>query len=90
MRGAGAVIEVQGVTVGHGCGVAEADGLGDGLGVTSAGIGDGLDELVPDGDGDSEAIDGRGIGEPRPWIARAMLPAARMRMEAGIAQRRGC
>jgi hypothetical protein len=90
IRGAGAVVDVQGRAVGHNGGVGDADGLG----VTSLGVGDGLGDVVSDGngdgDGDSAAIDGRGGDERRPWMARAMLPAPRMRMEAGIAQRRGC
>jgi hypothetical protein len=86
IRGAGAVVEVQGVAVGHGCGVEEADALG----VTSLGVCDGLDDAVSDGDGDSEAIDGRGAGERRRWIARPIVPDVRMKMETGMAQRRGC
>jgi hypothetical protein len=64
IRGAGAVVDFQGVTVGHGTGVGE----GDGLGVTTMGVCDGLDDGEADGggdgDGDSEAIDGRGLGDP--------------------------
>jgi hypothetical protein len=85
-------VDVQGRAVGHIGGVGDADGLG----VISLGVGAGLGGVVSDGDGggdgdgDSAAIDGRGGDERRPWMARATLPAARMRMEAGIAQRRGC
>jgi hypothetical protein len=88
IRGAGAVVDVQGRAVGHNGAVGDADGLG----VISLGVGDGLGDVVSDGngDGDSAAIDSRGGDERRAWMARAMLPAARMRMEAGIAQRRGC
>jgi len=86
IRGAGAVVDVQGLAVGHDGGVGDADGLG----VSSLGVGDGLDDVVSDEDGDSEAIDGRRGCEPRPWVARAMLPATRMKTEATIAQRRGC
>jgi hypothetical protein len=90
IRGAGAVVDVQGRAVGHIGGVGDADGLD----VTSLGVGDGLGDVVSDGDadgdGDSAAIDGRGGDDRRPWMAKAMLPAATMRMEAGIAQRRGC
>jgi hypothetical protein len=66
IRGAGAVVEVQGVTVGHGTGVGEAEGLA----VTTMGVSDGLDDVEADGDGDrdgdSEATDGCGVGDPRP------------------------
>ena len=83
-------MDVQGRAVGHIGGVGDADGLG----VTSLGVGDGLGDVVSDGgadgDGESAAIDGRGGDDRRPWMARAMLPAATMRMEAEIAQRRGC
>src|ERR1700694_645423 len=38
IRGAGAVVEVQGVAVGHGCGVEAAEVLGEGLGVPSVAV----------------------------------------------------
>jgi hypothetical protein len=82
-------VDVQGRAVGHIGGAGDADGLG----VTSLGVGDGLGDVASDGDadgdGDSAAIDGRGGDDRRPWMARAMLPATRMKTEARIAQRRG-
>jgi hypothetical protein len=88
IRGAGAVVEVQGVAVGQGWGVGEVDAVG----VTAVGDGDGLDDGSADGDGDgdgdSDAIGDCGVRELMPWTARARIPAARVAMAAGIAKRR--
>src|SRR2546423_665930 len=86
IRGAGAVVDVQGLAAGHDGGGGDADGRGG----TSLGGGEGLDDVGAGEDGGRGASGGRRGCEPRPWMARAMLPATRMKTEARIAQRRGC
>lgn len=78
IRGAGVVVEVQGVAVGHGAGVGEADGLDVGVAEDDEGLAP-TAVVVGDSDGDCGAAVSCAAGGPGPRVAHAAVPADKTR-----------